>query len=148
MAKSVACLLMTLIAAQALAAEPKPTPKGGTLDRAGAQACADLNSQIGRDIDAFNREVKKENALVDEMNTLRKELPELEKLVDPDNKDQMALYQGKVDRHNGLVTEINAIRNDLKAREDATNALKTRFNARCAGRLFRQDDVKRPKTGR
>ena len=135
------CFVYFVAAMSAATASAAGTPSGKLMDKQEIKVCLDLNARVERQVDAYNAQVRGNNALLAKINAGKSELEGLQLLLDPNDPESETTYNGKVNALNAKIEEHNAREQKLVELGREGKRLSDTFDARCAGRRYLQDDM-------
>ncbi|MBP7917127.1 MAG: hypothetical protein KAZ45_01530 [Arenimonas sp.] len=135
--------LAALLAAIPLAgnaANPKP-PAGPPMGKEELRRCVAMDDQLRSHTHQYNAEVKLNNALVKKQQEMLKALDEMRIVLDAGDNSKIGDYNAMVEEYNLLAEKQDVHKNQMSLIAVEQSQTSTEYNAKCANRTFRQQDM-------
>lgn len=120
--------------------KPK-SPAGPLMSKEELRRCVALDSQMSSHTRQYNVEVKSHNAIVVKQQEMRKVLDEMQAALDAGDKSRIGEYNAKVDEYNLEAGKLEPYQNRMTQIAMEQNQASAEYNARCANRAFRHEDM-------
>ena len=114
---------------------------GAPMRKEEIKVCVDLHARMNKQIDLYNAQVKAGNALLDKIKAAQSELEGLRQALEAGDESGMATYNTKVDELNAKIAQHNEREQRRVEFAREGNRVSETFNAKCAGKRYRQDDM-------
>lgn len=122
------------------ATKPK-TPAGPPMSKEELRGCVAIDKQLGSYTTQYNTEVKLHNAVIAKQQEMRKVLDEMQLALDAGDNSKIAEYNAKVDEYNLEATKLEPHQNRMTQIAVEQNKASGEYNAKCANRTFRHQDM-------
>lgn len=122
------------------ATKPK-TPAGPLMTKEELRRCVALDNQMSSHTKQYNVEVKSHNAIVVKQQEMRKVLDEMQVALDAGDKSRIGEYNAKVDEYNLEAGKLEPFQTRMTQIALEQNQATTEYNAKCANRSFRHEDM-------
>lgn len=103
--------------------------------------CVAMDDQLRSHTHQYNAEVKLNNALVKKQQEMLKALDEMRIVLDAGDNSKIGDYNAMVEEYNLLAEKQDVHKNQMSLIAVEQSQTSTEYNAKCANRTFRQQDM-------
>jgi Spy/CpxP family protein refolding chaperone len=116
-------------------------PAGPPMGKEELRRCVAIDGQLSTLTKQYNVEVKLHNAVVATRQQMRTVLDEMQVALDAGDKSRIAEYNTKVDEYNLEAAKLEPHQNRMTQIAVEQNQASAEYNAKCANRTFRHEDM-------